>query len=78
MIKHLQKKGHKKPLLTSYISSFDPDNDPKGRVLEPWWMTFDRFIPEGAIFFLPSGIPDWQNRTEPIPSRFYSAHFCFT
>jgi hypothetical protein len=78
MIKQLQKKGHKKPLLTSYISSFDPDNDPEGRVLEPWWMTFDRFIPEGAIFFLPSGIPDWQTRTEPIPSRFYSAHFCFT
>jgi adenine-specific DNA-methyltransferase len=31
MIKQLQKKGHKKPLLTSYISSFDPDNDPKGK-----------------------------------------------
>ena len=78
MIKQLQKKGHKKPLLTGYVSSFNPDNDPEERVLEPWWMTFDRFIPEGAVFFLPSGIPDWQNRTEPIPARFYSAHFAFT
>ena len=78
MIKQLQDKGHKKPLLTSYISSFDPDNDPGGRANDPWWMTFDRFIPEGAVFFLPASIPGWQDMTEPIPSRFYSAHFAFT
>jgi hypothetical protein len=41
-------------------------------------MVFDRFIPEGAVFFLPSSIPNWETLTEPIPSRFYSAHFCFT
>jgi hypothetical protein len=78
MVKQLQDKGHKKPLLTSYISSFNPDNDPQDRTMEPWWMTFDRFIPEGAVFFLPSSIPGWQDMTEPIPSRFYSAHFAFT
>ena len=78
MIKQLQKKGYKKPLLTAYISSFDPDNDPGGRVQEPWWMTFDRFIPEGAIFFLPATIPDWKKLKSPIPSRFLSAHFIFT
>lgn len=78
MINQLQDKGHKKPLLTSYLPSFDPENDPKGRVLEPWWMTFDRFIPEGAVFFLPSTITGWRDLTEPIPSRFYSAHFAFT
>jgi len=78
MIKKLQKKGHKKPLLTAYIPSYNPQNDPAERVKEPWWMTFDRFIPEGAIFFLPATIPDWKNLEYPIPSRFYSAHFCFT
>jgi hypothetical protein len=78
MIKQLQKDGHKKPLLTAYVSSFDPDNDPAGRVKEPWRMVFDRFIPEGAIFFLPESIPGWQFMSKPIPSRFYSAHFCFT
>jgi hypothetical protein len=41
-------------------------------------MTFDRFIPEGAVFFLPEVIPNWKDLTEPIPARFYSAHFCFT
>ena len=78
MIKQLQKKGFKKPLLTGYVSSFDPDNDPAGRVQEPWRMAFDRFIPEGAIFFLPETIPGWQTLTEPVSARFYSAHFCFT
>ena len=78
MIKSLQRKGHKKPLLTAYLPSFDPDDDPGQRVDEPWWMTFDRFIPEGAVFFLPATMPDWQNRKLPLPARFYSAHFCFT
>ena len=78
MITNLQKKGHKKPLLTAYIPSYNPQNDPSDRVQEPWWMTFDRFIPEGAVFFLPATIPNWKNITEPVPSRFYSAHFCFT
>jgi hypothetical protein len=41
-------------------------------------MVFDRFIPEGAVFFLPETIPNWQNLTEPVPARFYSAHYCFT
>jgi hypothetical protein len=78
MVKQLQKKGHKKPLLTGYVSSFDPDNDPSGRVQEPWRMAFDRFIPEGAVFFLPETIPNWREMSEPVPARFYSAHYCFT
>jgi len=78
MIKQLQKKGHKKPLLTGYIPSYDPANDPGARINTPWKMIFDRFIPEGAIFFLPASIDNHLELTEPIPSRFYSAHFCFT
>ena len=78
MVKQLQKKGYKKPLLTGYVSSFDPDNDPQGRVQEPWRMSFDRFIPEGAVFFLPETIPGWRDMKEPVPARFYSAHYAFT
>lgn len=77
MIKYLQNKGHKKPLLTTYTTSYNPDNDPDGRERDPWKMVFDRFIPEGAIFFLPTSIPPEQ-RIEPLPARFYSAHFAFT
>ena len=78
MIEFLQNKGYKKPLLTGYIPSFDPDNDPQARVMEPWKMNFDRFIPEGAVFFLPASFDSWDSKEEPLPARFYSAHFCFT
>jgi hypothetical protein len=78
MVLDLQEKGYEKPLLTGYVSSFDPDNDPQARVQEPWRMVFDRFIPEGAVFFLPETIPGWQNINEPVTARFYSAHYCFT
>jgi glycosyltransferase involved in cell wall biosynthesis len=78
MLKNLQSKGVEKPLLTGYVSSFDPENDPEKRIKEPWKMNFDRFIPEGAVFFLPATIDDYKERTEPLPARFYSAHFAFT
>jgi glycosyltransferase involved in cell wall biosynthesis len=78
MLSGLQKKGHPKPLITSYIPSFDPDNDPAARVQVPWKMNFDRFIPEGAVFFLPASFDSWDNPDEPLPARFYSAHFAFS
>jgi hypothetical protein len=78
MIKQLQDMGYKKPLLTGYVPSFNPDNDPAERVQRPWRMVFDRFIPEGAVFFLPEDIPNHESLNAPTKSRFYSAHFCFT
>ena len=77
MVEGLRAKGHSKPLLTAYISSYNPKNDPEGRTQVPWRMNFDRFIPEGAIFFLPAAYPDGMELKEPALSRFYSAHFCF-
>ena len=77
MFNQLKDKGVEKPLLTSYISSYDPENDPEGRVKVPWKMNFDRFIPEGAVFFLPAGIDNFKELSEPVPARFYSAHFAF-
>ena len=76
MIEGLRAKGFAKPLITSYISSFDPDNDPGGRVTVPWKMNFDRFIPEGAVFFLPASMSE-EEQKEPQRARFYSAHFAF-
>lgn len=78
MILNLQAAGIPKPLLTAYVPSYDPANDPEGRVQEPWRMNFDRFIPEGAVFFIPEIIPDWQSLHAPVPARFYSAHMAFT
>ena len=79
MYKNLQKEGHKKPLITAYIPSFNPENDPAERVQEPWKLTFDRFIPEGAIFFLPASFEKGKDDFDkPMLGRFYSAHFAFT
>lgn len=78
MMEQLQAKGYKKPLLTSYIPSFNPENDPEDRVQVPWKMNFDRFTPEGVVFFLPASIDNFEELDEPVPSRFYSAHFAFT
>jgi len=78
MMNQLKDIGIPKPLLTSYVPSYNPQNDPEGRVMVPWQMAFDKFIPEGAVFFLPETIPNWEDIDVPVPSRFYSAHFCFT
>lgn len=76
MIEGLRKEGYKKPLITGYISSFNPENDPAGRVTVPWKMNFDRFIPEGAVFFLPASM-NKEEQEKPLRARFYSAHFAF-
>jgi glycosyltransferase involved in cell wall biosynthesis len=78
MLTDLQAQGHPKPLITGYIPSFDPDNDPEKRVQEPWKMNFDRFIPEGAVFFLPASFDSFNDKNRPVRGRFYSAHFAFT
>ena len=78
MLKNLQAAGSPKPLITAYIPSFNPEKDPEERVQEPWKMNFDRFIPEGAIFFLPASFDEWEDKTKPLPARFYSAHFAFS
>jgi hypothetical protein len=70
--------GFKKPLLTAYLPSYEPNNDPKGRVMDPWKMNFDRYTPEGVVFFLPATIDEWRSLFLPIRARFYSAHFAFT
>ena len=77
-VEELQNRGYKKPLLTSYISSFDPENDPEGRTKVPWGMQMDRFTPEGVVFFLPYTIEEKDRQDIAIPGRFYSAHFAFT
>ena len=59
-----------KPLLTGYVCSFDPDKDPEGRVNEAWRMAYDKFTPEGCVFFLPEIIPGWTALKEPIRARF--------
>lgn len=78
MINKLVEAGYSKPILTSYIASYDPEDDPGKRVKEVWRLNFDRFTPEGVIFMLPAQIEDIDIYELPVPTRFFSAHFMFT
>jgi hypothetical protein len=79
MLKDLQEKGYPKPLITAYIPSYNPEKDPEGRAETPWYLGFDRFIPEGAIFCKPrNDSKELIQSSEPLLGRFYSAHFAFT
>jgi hypothetical protein len=68
--------GHTKPLISGYIPSYDPDNDPGARLVEPWVLIFDRFAPDGVVHFRPEGM--LEPKDKPQPARFISAHFIFT
>lgn len=77
MLESLRNEDCPKPLLSAYASSYDPTNDPEGRVRVPWIMEFDRFAPEGPVHFLPHSIDEYQELDSPVPSRFVSGHFIF-
>jgi hypothetical protein len=78
MYRDLQKDGVKKPIISSYLPSYFPEKDPEGRIMEPWSLNIERFLPEGAVFLRPSAMPKWKERITPFPSRFMSGHFIFT
>jgi len=75
MFYQVQTPADPKPILTSYIPSYNPNNDPEDREQIPWGMRFDKFTDEGIMFFLPYHL---NREDKPIPARFYSAHFAFT
>jgi len=78
MYKSVKTKKTPKPLLTSYLPSFNPKDDPGSRLQEVWQVNYDRFLPEGVIFLRPSTLKDWKELKKPVPSRALSAHFIFT
>lgn len=71
-------KGHKKPILSSYMPGYFPNKDPDQRVVEVWGLNIQRFMPSGVLFLQPHHIENWQNLKEPFPARFLSAHMIFT
>ena len=78
MVRQMQDRGYKKPLLTSYAPEYNPKTEPEGRNMVPLHLVFDRFSPEGIMHLKPHSIDDWMRRDKPVPARIYSAHFAFT
>lgn len=78
-LNYLRCMGYEKPVLSSYLPSYFPNNDTEStRLNEVWGLNIDRFLPEGAVFLRPFHLDGWQQLTEPVKTRFLSAHFIFT
>ena len=75
MLKDLEKSGVPKPLLTTYCPGYTPATEHKYSFATQ--MDFDRFTPEGALFFSSGIIPNWESKKLPVPSRFISGHMIF-
>jgi Glycosyltransferase (GlcNAc) len=76
MLEGLKADGIEKPILTTYLPSYDPYNDPEGRNNNVWLLGLDRFEPSGVVFMKPFLLMTTEER--PIPGRFWSAHFSFS
>lgn len=74
----LRKSGSKKPLLTAYLPSYDPNSKDENRLSDVWRMYIDRFMPEGPPFLFPETIQGWKKKdSKPEKARFTSGHFIF-
>jgi len=78
MYNQLKEKGFEKPLITTYLPSYNPENDPEERVLIPWKIDLKEITKEKQVLFIPSNIDNFENLFEPVVANFYSAHFAFT
>lgn len=78
MYNKLIEKGFSKPIITTYLPSYNPLNDPKERILTPWKIDFKEITKDQQVLFIPSNINNFELLTEPIQAKFYSAHFTFT
>lgn len=78
MFKSLKSTKVPKPLISSYLPSYQPNNDPAARLNECWQLNYDRFMPEGPIFLRPSSLKGWEKMDKCPYSRGLSAHFIFT
>ena len=77
MHSQLKQKGVSKPLITAYLPSYDPENDPANRSNIPWKIVFKEITEDKQVLFIPSNINNHYLLKKPIGARFYSAHFTF-
>jgi len=74
----LKNKGYKKPILSSYLPSYDPAIKGEAKAKDVWRTYIDRFMPEGPIFIFPETIQNWKSQKEPEKARFLSGHCIFS
>lgn len=77
MFENLKKDGIEKPLITAYLPSYNPSNDPEERIQIPWKINFKELTTEKQVLCIPSNIENYKSLTKPIIAHFYSGHFTF-
>ena len=77
MIKGLEADGVKKPLITAYPPSFDPNNDPDGRTQGGVQIDFISFLATSVFNTGSSNIKNWDNLKKPVRGRFFAGGFVF-
>jgi hypothetical protein len=75
LLADLAKTGSAKPLLTTYLPNYDPEQ-PTPQWRHPTGIVFDRFV--GHVPLVRGGGVDPHEPGQPIPARFLSGHFIFT
>ena len=78
MMQQLKSLGHDKPMLTGYPPSFFTATDPDNRMKYPIKVEFGEFYTQGAVNLKPHKLDGWEQMTSPVPTKFFSAGFCFT
>jgi hypothetical protein len=77
MHRALEEGGDRKPLITTYLPSYDPSNDPAARSPDPLQI-HARSREQGMLIYLEAHpIPLWRSLERPIRARFASLHFVF-
>lgn len=74
--KDLKEQGFKKPILTAYPPSYNPETYPKDAQYKAWQTNFNKFDKNGIISMIPGALYDPSSPT-PLRGRFYSAGFAF-
>ncbi len=76
MLESLEAEGVEKPVLTTYLPGFDPDDDPAARCMEAWQLGFDYFDSSGIVLLSP--YTSSASLDKPAATAFWSAHFSFS
>ncbi|MCC8402577.1 hypothetical protein LJ655_11865 [Paraburkholderia sp. MMS20-SJTN17] len=66
-----------KPVLTTYLPMYDPENHDSLKSDEPRILAYSSFNRDGVVVFRSKRLADWRTRSQPVRTRFFSAHFAF-
>jgi Glycosyltransferase (GlcNAc) len=77
MHRELREAGVERPILTGYLPTYDPENDPAGRVETVYRMAVSERRAGMPFKLRGRPVPDWRQLTSPIAADYVSLHLLF-